>query len=155
MAKDDEFLSSEEINKLENLNWSDVTNELIRNKELVRAENEVLFPKGEVARNKPANKATALSLEFLYDIPLTLRVEVGGKRMLVSEVLGLESEGILELDKAVGQPLDIYVNDVLVGYGVIVEQEKKYGIKITEILDEKERLAALHLGTSATINPKS
>lgn len=140
MANDDDNdgLSKEEQEKLDSLDWSDITNELIRNKEMVRAG----------APSKKQASSASLDLELLYDLPLHLKVEVGRKKAVVNEVLSYRIGSIVELENAVGSSLEIYINDVLIGYGKIIEANKKYGIKITHILNAEERLEILHSKSS-------
>ncbi len=73
------------------------------------------------------------SMDVLLDIPLQLSVELGRNRMPISEVLRLGRGSVVELSKAAGEALDIYVNDRLVGRGEAVMVGERYGVRITEI----------------------
>ncbi len=74
------------------------------------------------------------SLGFVMDVPVELRVEIGRRTMRIAEVLRLGPGSILELSKANGEPLDVYVNDRLVAQGEAVVVGERYGIRITEVL---------------------
>lgn len=129
------------------LNWEDITTDMNRNKELLRTElTENIAVTSEV--NRKVNGEVAIDL--LYDVELQLTVEVGKKKLFISEVLKYDVGSIIELDNVVGQPLNIYIYEVLVGLGEIIEKEQKYGVKIIKILDEKKRLEVL--STKATTN---
>ena len=132
--KDSDLLSKEELNKLEGLDWSDITNEIVRNKEMVRSDHL------QAAANDPARSGETADLSFLHDVPLKLYVEIGSRKVPVSEILSYKVGEVVELNKMVGQPMNIHVNDVLIGLGTIIEKEQKYGVKITELLDEKKRM---------------
>ncbi len=74
--------------------------------------------------------------KMLLDIPMQVTVELGSTKMLIDEVLQLGAGAIVELDKLVGEPLEIKVNGKLVAMGESVVVNEKFGIRITEILTE-------------------
>jgi flagellar motor switch protein FliN/FliY len=78
-------------------------------------------------------------MDILLDIPLQLSVELGRTRMTVSEVLRLGRGSVVELTKAAGEALDIFVNDRLVARGEAVVVGERYGVRITEIHNTSER----------------
>lgn len=78
-------------------------------------------------------------MDILLDIPLQLSVELGRTRMTVSEVLRLGRGSVVELTKAAGEALDIFVNDRLVARGEAVVVGERYGVRITEIYNTSER----------------
>jgi flagellar motor switch protein FliN len=74
------------------------------------------------------------SLGFVMDVPVRLTVEIGRKAMRIAEILRLGPGSILELNKANGEPLDIYANDRLVARGEAVVVGERYGVRLTEVL---------------------
>jgi flagellar motor switch protein FliN/FliY len=82
-------------------------------------------------------------LNLLLDVPLEIRVELGRVRMLVKDVVELGNGSIVEIDKAAGEPVDVMVNGRLVARGEVVVIEDNFGVRITEILTAKERIAKL------------
>lgn len=74
------------------------------------------------------------SLGFVMDVPVRLTVEIGRKMMRIAEILRLGPGSILELNKANGEPLDIYANDRLVARGEAVVVGERYGVRLTEVL---------------------
>ncbi|MEO2069658.1 MAG: flagellar motor switch protein FliN [Desulfurobacteriaceae bacterium] len=76
-------------------------------------------------------------LALLEDIPVTISVVLGKRKMLLKEVLELEQNQIITLNKYVDEPVDIYVNDRFFGYGEIVVENNKVGIRILSIVDEE------------------
>ncbi len=74
------------------------------------------------------------SLGFVMDVPVELTVELGRKNVRIAEILRLGPGSILELTKANGEPLDIYVNNRLVARGEAVVVGERYGIRLTEVL---------------------
>lgn len=75
-----------------------------------------------------------LSLEAVYDVPVKLSVMLGKTTMPVNQLLKLSRGAVIELDKKVGEPIDILVNDRLVARGEIVVVEDRIGVTMTEIL---------------------
>ena len=74
------------------------------------------------------------SLGFVMDVPVELTVEIGRKNMCIGEVLRMGPGSVLELSKANGEPLDIFVNNRLVARGEAVVVGERYGVRITEVL---------------------
>lgn len=82
-------------------------------------------------------------LDLLLDVPLDLSVELGRSRMTIQDLLGLGPGSVIELDKIAGEPLDILVNDRLVARGEAVVVNDKFGVRITDIVSQSERIARL------------
>ena len=74
------------------------------------------------------------SLGFVMDVPVQVTVEIGRKSMKIGEILRLGPGSVLELEKANGEPLDIYVNDRLIARGEAVVVGERYGVRLTEVL---------------------
>lgn len=83
------------------------------------------------------------SLEFLYDIPLKVSVEVGRSRILVKDLLQMREGYVLELDKMAGEPLDLYVNSQLIARGEAVLVNDKFGLRLTDVVSPAERIETL------------
>jgi flagellar motor switch protein FliN/FliY len=75
-----------------------------------------------------------LSLETVYDIPVQITVILGRTSMQVNQLLKLGRGAVIELDKKVGEPIDIFVNNRLVARGEVVVVEDRIGITMTEII---------------------
>ena len=85
----------------------------------------------------------ARRLDLLLDVPLDVSVELGRTRLSVQDLLGLGPGSVIELDKVAGEPLDILVNDRLVARGEAVVVNDKFGVRITDIVSQSERIARL------------
>ena len=77
---------------------------------------------------------TAKDLESVYDIPVRVSAVLGKSTMQVSELLKLGRGAVVELDRKVGEAIDIYVNNRLVARGEVVVVEGRLGITMTEII---------------------
>jgi flagellar motor switch protein FliN/FliY len=76
----------------------------------------------------------ASDLESVFDVPVKVSAILGRARMGVGELLKLGPGSVLELDRKVGEAIDIYINDRLVARGEVVLVEDKLGVTMTEIL---------------------
>lgn len=81
------------------------------------------------------------TLSFVMDVPVEVTIELGRKSAKIGEVLRLGPGSILELSKANGEPLDVYVNNRLIARGEAVVVGERYGIRLTEVLVGDERSA--------------
>ncbi|MCT6923556.1 flagellar motor switch phosphatase FliY [Metasolibacillus sp.] len=82
----------------------------------------------------------AHNLNMLLDIPLQVTVELGRTKRSVKEILELSSGSIIELDKLAGEPVDILVNSRLIAKGEVVVIDENFGVRITDILSQADRL---------------
>lgn len=80
------------------------------------------------------------NLNMLLDIPLQVTVELGRTKRSVKEILELTSGSIIELDKLAGEPVDILVNSRLVAKGEVVVIDENFGVRITDIVSQADRL---------------
>ena len=76
----------------------------------------------------------AEDLEAVFDVPVTVSAVLGRAAMEVGDLLKLGPGTVLELDRKVGEAIDIYVNDRLVARGEVVLVEDKLGVTMTEII---------------------
>ena len=82
-----------------------------------------------------AGPRTARELEAVYDIPVTLSVVLGKTTMQVSQLLKLGRGAVVELDRKLGEAIDIYVNNRLVARGeVVMVDDNRLGVTMTEIV---------------------
>ncbi len=82
---------------------------------------------------------TAADLEAVFDIPVHVSAVLGKSRMQVSQLLKLGRGAVVELDRKVGEAIDIYVNNRLVARGEVVVVEDRLGVTMTEIIKSDRR----------------
>lgn len=80
------------------------------------------------------------NLNLLLDIPLQVTVELGRTKRTVKDILELTSGSIIELDKLAGEPVDILVNNRHIAKGEVVVIDENFGVRITDILSQAERI---------------
>lgn len=83
------------------------------------------------------------NIDMIMDVPLELSVILGHSKRSIKEILSLEPGSIVELNEYVEEPLDIYVNGKQIAKGEVVVIDEKFGIRITQILNAKERVKKL------------
>jgi flagellar motor switch protein FliN/FliY len=83
------------------------------------------------------------NLDLLRDVPLQVTVELGRTSKHIREILSFAPGSIIGLDKLEGEPVDIFVNDMLFAKGEVVVIDENFGVRISEIISPKERLNQL------------
>jgi len=82
-------------------------------------------------------------INFILDVPLELTVVIGRTKILVQELLQLGQGSVIALEKLAGEPMEVFVNDKLIGRGEVVVVNEKFGIRVTDILSPTERVSQL------------
>ncbi len=80
----------------------------------------------------------AEDLEAVFDVPVQVSAVLGRARMEVGDLLKLGPGTVLELDRKVGEAIDIYVNNRLVARGEVVLVEEKLGVTMTEVIKSEQ-----------------
>ncbi len=75
------------------------------------------------------------SLSILKDVALRVKIELGRTHMYVEDILKLNEDSVIELDKAAGDPVDIFVNERLVARGEVLVLNENFCIRVSEIID--------------------
>ncbi|OPY12013.1 MAG: Flagellar motor switch protein FliN [Syntrophaceae bacterium PtaB.Bin038] len=123
------------------IGWDDVKDELEKSRQAAPAA-EVSEPDFSELQKTPGARG-GFDLEFILDIPLSLTVELGRCRMLISELLQLGQGSVVELQKIAGEPMDVYVNQRLIARGEVVVVNEKFGVRLTDIISPAERILKL------------
>jgi flagellar motor switch protein FliN/FliY len=84
-----------------------------------------------------------VNLDVILDVPVTLSMEVGRTRIPIRNLLQLNQGSVVELDRAAGEPLDVFVNGTLVAHGEVVVVTEKFGIRLTDVISPAERIRKL------------
>lgn len=84
------------------------------------------------------------NLDLILDVPLDLSVVLGKSRKSIKEILALNTGSVVELDKLTDEPLEILVNGKLIATGEVVVINESFGVRITHILSQKQRLHNLN-----------
>ncbi len=90
--------------------------------------------------DSPVTSGNTGNLDFLLDIPLEVTVELGRTKMLINNLLQLTQGAVVELEKTAGEPVEIMVNAKLLGKGEVIVVNDRFGIRITEIISQADRI---------------
>jgi flagellar motor switch protein FliN/FliY len=82
----------------------------------------------------PPGERSAADLEAVFDVPVRISVVLGRTKMPIANLLKLDIGTVIELDRQVGEAIEIYVNERLVARGEIVLVEYRLGVTMTEII---------------------
>ena len=83
-------------------------------------------------------------LGVILDIPVTIAMEVGTTEINIRNLLQLNQGSVIELDRVAGEPLDVTVNGTLVAHGEVVVVNEKFGIRLTDIISQSERIKKIN-----------
>lgn len=83
------------------------------------------------------------SFDMILDIPVTISMEVGRSVLSIRKVLQLTQGSVIELERLAGEPLDVMVNGTLIAHGEVVVVNEKFGIRLTDIMSQSERIQKL------------
>jgi|TARA_B110001454_G_scaffold20120_1_gene18938 flagellar motor switch protein FliN/FliY len=82
-------------------------------------------------------------LDVILDIPVSISMEVGRTEIPIRNLLQLNQGSVVELDRLAGEPLDVLVNGTLIAHGEVVMVNDKFGIRLTDVVSQSERIQRL------------
>ena len=82
-------------------------------------------------------------LETILDIPVNISMEVGRTKISIRNLLQLNQGSVVELDRVAGEPLDVLINGTLIAHGEVVVVNDKFGIRLTDVISQIERIKKL------------
>ncbi|EAT12564.1 flagellar motor switch protein FliN [Bermanella marisrubri] len=98
------------------------------------------FGEGE---NQPKSDGKSPELDVILDIPVSISMEVGNTQIPIRNLLQLNQGSVIELDRLAGEPLDVLVNGTLIAHGEVVMVNDKFGIRLTDVISQAERIQKL------------
>jgi len=94
-------------------------------------------------KQDPLAAQDAPNFEVILDIPVTISMEVGNTEISIRNLLQLNQGSVIELDRLAGEPLDVLVNGTLIAHGEVVVVNEKFGIRLTDVISQSERIKKL------------
>lgn len=98
-------------------------------------------PQTAMVEQGSAEDKSASDLSPVFDVPVNISAVLGRANLSVQQLLQLGSGSILELDRKVGEAIDIYVNNRLVARGEVVIVDERLGVTMTEIIKDGDAAA--------------
>ncbi|MGY5449884.1 flagellar motor switch protein FliN [Agarivorans sp. MS3-6] len=96
-----------------------------------------------VDESRPISEEEQRKLDSIMDIPVTISMEVGRSNISIRNLLQLNQGSVVELDRVAGEPLDVLVNGTLIAHGEVVVVNDKFGIRLTDVISQTERIKKL------------
>ena len=93
--------------------------------------------------NAPITGEEKRKLDAILDIPITISMEVGRSHISIRNLLQLNQGSVVELDRVAGESLDVLVNGTLIAHGEVVVVNDKFGIRLTDVISQVERIKKL------------
>ncbi|KTA93791.1 flagellar motor switch protein FliN [Aeromonas salmonicida subsp. smithia] len=100
-------------------------------------------PLEEFTDDAPISAEERRKLDTILDIPVTIAMEVGRSQISIRNLLQLNQGSVVELDRVAGEPLDVLVNGTLIAHGEVVVVNDKFGIRLTDVISQIERIKKL------------
>ncbi|NVK57541.1 MAG: flagellar motor switch protein FliN [Alteromonadaceae bacterium] len=97
----------------------------------------------ELSDDAPITQEEKKKLDAILDIPVTISMEVGRSQISIRNLLQLNQGSVVELDRVAGEPLDVLVNGTLIAHGEVVVVNDKFGIRLTDVISQIERIKKL------------
>jgi len=91
----------------------------------------------------PITQEEKRKLDTILDIPVTISMEVGRSHISIRNLLQLNQGSVVELDRVAGEALDVLVNGTLIAHGEVVVVNDKFGIRLTDVISQTERIKKL------------
>lgn len=92
---------------------------------------------------QPISDDERRKLDTIMDIPVTISMEVGRSKISIRNLLQLNQGSVVELDRIAGESLDVMVNGTLIAHGEVVVVNDKFGIRLTDVISQTERIKKL------------
>ena len=100
--------------------------------------------KAAIFQRLTSTKAGAQSdIDMILDIPVQLTVELGRIRIPLKQIMQLAQGSVIELETLAGQPMDVLVNGCLIAQGEVVVVNEKFGVRLTDVITQSERIRRL------------
>ncbi|MDQ1327945.1 MAG: flagellar motor switch protein FliN [Candidatus Poribacteria bacterium] len=123
---------------------ADVESQMIQDQQIVEKDRQFIQEEQVSEPKRPLTQQIGgTNIEILLDIPLEVSVELGRTKIVIRDLVQLGPGSIIELDKLIGEPVDLLVNDNLIARGEVVVFDENFGIRITDIVTPTERLKSL------------
>ncbi|KPU83627.1 flagellar motor switch protein FliN [Psychromonas sp. PRT-SC03] len=107
------------------------------------AVNSIELDDFQEANSEDENSKSNVSIDSIMDIPVTISMEVGRSKITIRNLLQLNQGSVVELERIAGEPLDVLVNGTLIAHGEVVVVNDKFGIRLTDVISQNERIKKL------------
>lgn len=100
-------------------------------------------PSAAAGTNAGGDAPNDVNLDVILDVSVTLSMELGRARVPIRNLLQLNQGSVVELERAAGEALDVYVNGTLIAHGEVVVVNDRFGVRLTDVISPAERIRRL------------
>ena len=124
--------------------WDEALNEQAEAREAAEEDGAEKVELEELdGQEAPISGEEKRKLDAILDIPVTISMEVGRSNISIRNLLQLNQGSVVELDRVAGEALDVLVNGTLIAHGEVVVVNDKFGIRLTDVISQVERIKKL------------
>lgn len=123
--------------------WDEAMNEQAEAEAAEAEEAEAVELEDLQEEEPPISGEEKRKLDTILDIPVTISMEVGRSHISIRNLLQLNQGSVVELDRVAGESLDVLVNGTLIAHGEVVVVNDKFGIRLTDVISQIERIKKL------------
>lgn len=107
---------------------------------------EAQYSPDELAKDgmKSSGKKADVNLDLVLDIPVDVSLRVGSTDISIRDLVSLVEGSVVALDTDAGEPMDVLVNGTLIAHGEIVVVDKRFGVRLTDVVSPTERIENLN-----------
>ena len=121
--------------------WDEALNEQAEAREAAEEDGAEKVELEELdGQEAPISGEEKRKLDAILDIPVTISMEVGRSNISIRNLLQLNQGSVVELDRVAGEALDVLVNGTLIAHGEVVVVNDKFGIRLTDVISQVERI---------------
>ncbi|MEQ1637519.1 MAG: flagellar motor switch protein FliN [Methylococcales bacterium] len=131
----------EQAESLADADWGNALKEQANNAASFEAARFQELGEGSAGRQLPTGDE--IKMDVILDIPVTISMEIGRTEISIRNLLQLNQGSVVELDRFVGEPMDVLVNGTLIAHGEVVVVNDKFGIRLTDVISPSERVRKL------------
>jgi flagellar motor switch protein FliN len=91
----------------------------------------------------PGAVSEDVNLDLILDILVTISLEIGRTKVSIRDLLQFNQGSVVELDRLAGEPMDVLANGTLIARGEVVVVNEKFGIRLTDVVSQQERVKNL------------
>ncbi len=100
----------------------------------------------ELANGSPNDDQPAadINVDLILEVPVSVSLQVGSAEITIHNLVQLVEGSVVALDRGAAEPMDVLVNGVLIAHGEIVVVDKKFGVRLTDVVSPAERIRNLN-----------
>ncbi len=104
----------------------------------ILTEEELLSKEPGEIKEEDVKRFITQEMDLILDIPLEVSTELGRTELTIQDLIALDEGTVIELDKLVGEPMEILINGLMTARGEVVVVNERFGVRVTDVIDPME-----------------